>query len=232
MNGASSGASSMIWSSRMCRRAAAWAGVILALLLAAPASAQVELGGALTLGRAEHRVDAGYGVASSVGTTMGITAQARAWRVVEARLHALGGQLRGDTVARGDRRMGEIGVRVALLPLPWLAIGGVGAIRGYDAQPATQRWVMAGAGAEVRMQFADGRMRSVVGGTLLPRVTVSGQPGPDLGVGTHAGMELGLGRLVGGVEYTLERYVYPTIPGEGQRHEQVAGLNVRVGARW
>ena len=204
----------------------------IATAAASPVAAQVSAAGSVTVGRVEHRVDAGYGVAASAGTVLGLATRVHGWNVLELAAHAAGGRLQGDTVARADRRMGELGVRLSILPFPWLAVGGVATVRGYDAPAATQRWTMAGAGAELRMDFAGGGVRSVVGAALLPAVRVTGQPNPDLAVATNAGLQLARGRMLAGMAYLLERYVFPGDAIAGARHEQLAGLRFNVGARW
>lgn len=199
---------------------------------AAPLHAQRLGEGVVTVGRMDHRVDAGYGVAASTGTVLGVAGRVRGWQVVELEAHALGGRLQGDTVARADRRMGEIGMRLNVLPMPWLALGAAGTIRGYDAPLATQRWTMIGAGAELRMRFAGGGVSSVIGTTLYPKVRISGQDDADLGISSVAGMQLSHGRLVTGLEYRLERHVFPLDAMGGKRHEQLTGLVVRFGGRF
>lgn len=197
----------------------------------APLNAQVLREGVVTVGRMDHRVNAGYGVAGSTGTVLGLGGRARAWQIVELEAHALGGRLQGDTVARADRKMGELGLRLNVLPMPWLAIGAAGTIRGYDAPLATQRWTLLGAGAEVRMTFAGGGVSSVIGTTLYPAVKISGQNDADLGISTLAGLQLSRGRLLTAVEYRLERYVFPLDVLGNKRHEQLAGLVIRLGGR-
>lgn len=200
---------------------------------ASPAAAQLAAAqGSVVVGRMEHRVDAGYGVAASTGTVLGAGIRVRAWQLIELDASALGGGLQGDTVARGDRRMGEATVRLNMLPLPWLAVGAVGALRGYDTPAATQRWTMLGAGAELRLDFAGGGIRTVVGTSLFPSVSVSGQASPDLGVSTLAGLQLTRGRLLASMDYRLDRFVFPSDAVAGTRHEQLSGLLVRLGGRW
>lgn len=199
---------------------------------AAAAEAQFRREGSIIVGRMDHRVDAGYGVAVSTGTVLGVSGRVRAWEFVELDAQALGGALQGDTVARGNRRAGEAVLRVNLLPTPWLAVGALAATRGYEGAFATQRWTMVGAGAELRLDFAGGGIRTVVGATVLPSVTVSGQPGPDLGFASLAGLQITRGRLLAGADYRIERYAFPPDATLGQRHEQLTGLMVRLGGRW
>lgn len=202
------------------------------VVCAAPARAQWTFEGSAVGGRLAHRVDAGYGVAGSTGTVIGAATQITGWEVLEFDVRALGGRLEGDTVAGGDRRVGEIGARGSMLALPWLAFTGRAALRAYETSAATQRWTSAGAGAEVRLAFAGGQLRSVVRTTVLPYVRVSGQPAPDLGIDSGAGLQLSVGRILAGVDYSLERYVFPSDPVGGRRREQLSGLLLRVGGRW
>ena len=199
---------------------------------AAPLHAQWRVEGSAVVGRMEHRVDAGYGVASSTGTTFGAAALVRYGSTLELEAQGIGGTLVADSVARDDRSLGEIDARVSVLPLPWLAVHAAGTLRSYDLLPARQRWTEVGAGAELRMDFASGQVRGIVRSTLLPHVAVSGLPGPDFGIASAAGVRAERGRLSGAVEYTLERYVFGGEPAVAGRHEQLAGLSLRLGARW
>jgi hypothetical protein len=221
-----------------CNGAIAWRNALLAiatLIVLAPIDAleaQLSAEGSVTVARVEHRVDAGYGVAASTGTAIGFAIRAVGWDFLELDAHASGGLLHGDTVARADRTMGEMGLRLSMLPLPWLAVGAVAKVRGYEAPLGTQRWTMAGGGAEVRLDFAGGGVRSVFGMALLPAVGISGQAGPDLAVSTLAGLHFRRGRLLAGMDYTIERYVFPAAAGGDARHEQLQGLRARFGASW
>ncbi|MFL5580460.1 MAG: hypothetical protein ACJ8AO_08805 [Gemmatimonadaceae bacterium] len=214
------------------RRAPLAGALALGLAWAAPARAQWRVEGAALVGRAEHRVDAGYGVASSVGTTLGLRATVRRDELIEAELKALGGRLAADSVARDDRTMGELGLRVSVLPLPWLAVHGVAEVRAYDLVPALQRWTTLGAGAELRLAFADGALRSVVGVTLLPHVAASGVAAPDMGVASAVGLRMTRGRLVAGLSYDVERYAFAADPRLGRRREQISGLSLSLGGAW
>jgi hypothetical protein len=209
------------------------------LAWAAPARAQWYSGlrfeGAAVIGRAEHRVDAGYGVATSAGTTLGLSGTVRRdfrGTVLEAELRALGGRLSADSVARDDRTMGELGLRVSMLPLPWLAVHGVAGVRTYDLAPAVQRWTTLGAGAEARLAFTEAGLEGVVRATLLPHVAASGMASPDLGVASAAGLRMTRGRFVAGVSYELERYAFPADAALRKRREQLSGLAFSLGGHW
>ena len=91
-----------------------------------------------TVGRVEHRVDAGFGVGASSGTVLGVAARVRRWPVLELDAHAWGGQLRADDIARDDRKVGEIGVQASMPAMPWLALVASATLRGVDAAPAVQ----------------------------------------------------------------------------------------------
>jgi hypothetical protein len=180
----------------------------------------------------EHRVDAGFGVGASAGTVLGVAARVTRWQLVELDAHAIGGTLHADTIARDDRTMGEVGLRASVLPLPWLALVAGATVRGYDTAPAAQRWTLLSAGAELRLGFADDRVETVVRTSLVPRVTVSGAADPDLGIQSAAAVRMSHRRLHASLEYSLERYLFPTDPGVADRREQLAGLQLRLGARW
>ena len=186
----------------------------------------------LTVGRVEHRVDAGFGVGTSKGTVIGVAAHVARWSVVELDAHAWGGQLDADDVARDDRKVGEIGLQASVPAMPWLALVGSATLRGVDAAPAVQRWTQVGAGAELHFGFADGLLQSVVHATLLPRVTVSGGASPDMGFGSGAGLRLQHRWLRATLEYSVERYGFPTQADMPTRREQLSGLQLGIGARW
>ena len=222
----------------MSARAMRWAAAAAAMvpLLVTGAEAQAHASGRwdvrATVGRVEHRVDAGFGVGVSQGTTLGVAATLRRWQSVELDAHAWGGQLDADDVARDDRTMGELGVRAASPVMPWLLLVGSATLRGVDAAPAVQRWTQLGVGAELRFDFADGLLQSVVQANLLPRVTVSGATDPDLGIGSRAALRLNHRRLQATLAYSTEHYGFPSESGEPSRREQLSALQLGVGLRW
>ena len=186
----------------------------------------------LTVGRVEHRVDAGFGVGTSKGTVIGVAAHLARWSVVELDAHAWGGKLDADDVARDDRTVGEVGLQASVPAMPWLALVGSATLRGVDATPAVQRWTQLGAGAELHFGFADGLLQSVVHATLLPRVSVSGGASPDMGFGSGAGLRLEHRWLRATLEYSVERYGFPSQAEVPTRREQLSGLQLGIGARW
>lgn len=201
------------------------------LLLASPARAQWRIEGGALVGRAEHRVDAGFGVATSSGTMLGVRAVVGRG-MIEAEVRALGGRLGADSVARDDRRMGEVTARVSVLPIPWLALHGAATLRSFDLAPAVQRWTALGAGAELRLAFAGEGLEGLVRATLLPHVAASGVSSPDLGIASAAGLRMTRGRIVAGLEYALERYAFPDDATTGRRREQLSGVTLMAGAVW
>jgi hypothetical protein len=214
------------------RRLSGALALLAASAMLSPLRAQLRIEGAALVGRTEHRVDAGFGVASSAGTSLGAMGRVQFRGPFELEARALGGTLSADTLARDDRSYGEIGTRGSVLALPWLALQGSATIRTYDLRTARQRWTQLGAGAEGRFAFAGGAVRSHVRATLLPHVTVSGLPAPDFGLAGATGVQLAYGRLVGALEYEVERYVFPADAAGGKRREQLAGLMLRLGANW
>jgi hypothetical protein len=185
-----------------------------------------------TVGRVEHRVDAGFGVGTSKGTVLGVAARLRHWSAVEIDAHAWGGRLDADEIAGDDRKVGEVGVQASVPAMPWLALVASATVRGVDAAPAVQRWTQLGAGAELRYGFADGLLQSIVHASLLPRVSVSGGADPDIGVRSGAALRLEHGRLHAVLAYSVERYGFPTESSAASRHEQMSGLQLGIGARW
>ena len=69
-----------------------------------------------------------------------------------------------------------------------------------------------------------------LGTELLPAVSVSGLPGPDLAFTSAAGVEYSHGALGAGAFYTLERYDFPTA-NSVQRLEQLTALTLRFDVR-
>jgi hypothetical protein len=197
---------------------------------ATAAHAQRTLTGALTIGRADHRVDFGYGVEAASGTVLGGAVGATLGATLELDASARGATLRSE--AGEDRTMGEIAVRAGVRPLDWAAAFVTGVLRAYELAPATQRWTQLGAGAELRSDFGGGAVRGIVRGTLYPQVAVSGLTSPDLGVAAMVGLSARRGRVTGSLEYTVERYAFPTLADGLQRHEQLTGLTLGIGATW
>ncbi len=208
---------------------------IVACAAATPLHAQWTLEGGASASRIEHRVDAGFGVVMATGSLLGVRAQARGLDdLLEVGLHASGGRLTASEASAEhvDRTMGEIGIDASLLAMPWLALQGMASVRGYDMTPAVQRWTSFGAGAEIRLDFADGNARGLVRMALLPRVAASGMTSPDYGVMSGAGIQGSRGRLTAGLDYSLERYVFaPSVAGLA-RHEQLSRITLRLGGRW
>ena len=205
------------------------------LLAATPAHAQWTLRGGASVARAEHRVDAGFGVVTAAGTLVGVRVEATGIDdLVEVGVQAVGGRLGATdaSVERIDRTMGELSLDASLLAMPWLALQGVATVRGFDMAPAVQRWTTIGAGAEMRMDFAGGDVRGLARMALLPRVTATGMPSPDYGVSSGAGLQATRGRLTAGVDYSLERYAFGTDAVGVSRHEQLSRLSLRLSGRW
>lgn len=184
-------------------------------------------------GRAEHRVDAGFGVASAVGTVAGALVRVRVAPSVEVSAMALGGSLTANDVASDDRTLGELGTRASMQVLPWLALETNALIRSYESSLATQRWTQLGLGAEARLDFAGGLVRSVFRTSVLPHVAVSGMTGPEFGLASAVGLRVERARWVGTLEYAAERFVFASEPATGsRRREQMSSLLLGAGRRW
>ncbi|HLZ46807.1 MAG TPA: hypothetical protein VKQ05_14120, partial [Gemmatimonadales bacterium] len=91
---------------------------------------------------------------------------------------------------------------------------------------ARQRWTSVAIGAETGLDFATSPVRGVLRGSLLPVVSVSGLPRPDVALTTAVGIEYRGGSVTGALYYGLERYDFPNV-GAGRRLEQVSTLTVR-----
>lgn len=207
--------------------------ILAALLSSQPLGAQWRIEASAIGGRAEHRVNAGFGVGSAVGTVAGGMVRVRVAPSVDVSLTALGGSLSADGVAGDDRTLGELGSRASVQVLPWLALETNALIRSYESSLATQRWTQLGLGAEARLDFAGGLVRSVFRTSVLPHVAVSGMAGPEFGLASAVGLRVERNRWVGTLEYAAERFVFASEPLTGsRRREQISSLLLGAGRRW
>jgi hypothetical protein len=176
---------------------------------------------------AEHRVDAGYGVERSTGALLGAWASVRVVPHVELALRVSGGTLNASTPSAIERDVGEVGVDARWSASPWLVLLVGAARRVYSTDLGRQAWTTAGAGAEARLPLLEEGLRGVLRASLLPVVSVSGAPGPNLGVSAAAGLEYRWPAVGIGALYSLERYDFPR-QGAVQRLEQLAALTLRL----
>ena len=215
----------------MRRRVRDLSAVFASLGLIAPGLAsQVAVTGSLFTGVAEHRVDGGYGVERSSGALLGSAASLLVFRRLELAVRAEGGTLGAASSGAVDRDMAEVDVRLRGRAAPWLILEVGYARRMYSAVLARQAWTMLGAGVEGRVALLEGAIHGVARAELLPAVSVSGLPGPDLAFTSAAGVEYSHGALGASAFYSLERYDFPTVNAV-QRLEQLTAFTLRFDVR-
>lgn len=204
--------------------------VTLALLLPVAARAQHDVLLGLTAAHADHRVDAGYGPETSVGTLLGWDVRLRVLQGLTLTTDGRSGRLTARTGGAVDREMTELGVGVEFMPLPWLALQSGFTRRSYSSIVARQRWTLLRLGAEARVPFSGDELRGVGRITLLPGASVNGLPRPDLAFEGAAGLAFTRGHAAVHLTYSLERCDFPT-QGSGRRSEQLSTLSLGLGWR-
>jgi len=196
-------------------------------LSAGPTAAQRAVTPFASLSLAEHRVDAGYGVERSRGAVLGGGARVRLGARVELGLRVQGGRLNAATPGAVDRDVGAVGVEAGVRAVPWLTFRAGAQRRTYSSVIARQGWTMVDVGAEVRLTFARGTISGVTRAALVPVVSVSGLPRPDVAVTAATGLQLRRRGLTLGALYSLERYDFPA-QGANPRLEQLAAVTLRL----
>jgi len=144
-------------------------------------------------------------------------------------VRAFGGSLFGSTGVL-DRDVGELGVEASVLTLPWLVLQAGAARRAYSTRLGRQTWTLVSLGGTARMAFAGDAIHSVWRAALLPAVSASGLPGPDMAFRAATGLEYRIRTTTLGVEYSLERYDFPAEAGV-RRLEQLSALSLRLELR-
>lgn len=172
-------------------------------------------------------MDAGYGVERSTGVLFGAWGSVRVVPHVELALRVEGGRLNASTPSAIERDVGEVGVDARWSASPWLVLLAGATRRVYSTDLGRQSWTTAGAGAEARLPLLEEGLRGVLRASLLPVVSVSGTPGPNLGVRAAAGLEYHWPTVGIAALYSLERYDFPR-QGTAQRLEQLAALTLRL----
>lgn len=207
-------------------------GPLLPLLFLCPGRAWAQLGvsGSAVVSAVEHRVNAGRGVELSSGTLFGGAGLVRIGPRIELSGSAAGGVLDADSAFADSRDLAMVEARVAMLPVPWLALYGGIAARAFTTSFATQRFTAGRLGVEGRLAFVGGAVRGIVRAELLPGASVSGLEPPNRAVAAAAGFQWNSGVLTAGVEYALERYDFPEVAGV-KRKEQLAMLTAQLGLR-
>lgn len=204
--------------------------VMLALLLPVAARAQHDVLLRVTAARADHRVDAGFGPETSVGTLLGWVGRLRVLPGVTLTTDGRTGRLTARSGSALDRDMAELGIGVEFMPLRWMALQSGFTRRSYSSMVARQRWTLLRLGAEARVPFSGDQLRAVGRVNLLPGVSVNGLPRPDLAFEGAAGMAYTRRRAAVTLMYSLERCDFPS-QGSGRRSEQLSTLSLGLGWR-
>jgi len=213
--------------------ARSWFGMALGLVLGAGGAAgQQRAGIAASVSLVEQRVDLdmGSGAQRTFGPVAGVHATflTTPWLELSGRVRS--GHLSAKTAAAEARDIGEVGVGASVLATPSLAFAAGFQMRSFAGTFGTQRWTSLSLGVEERLVFIGGELRAVFRAAVLPLVTVSGLPNPNIAVSVSSGLEWTHGRWSGTVLYTLERYDFPE-QGSVRRLEQFGGLTIRMGLR-
>jgi len=132
----------------------------------------------------------------------------------------------GETVTWTDIQLAG-----SALATPWLAFRLGFDARGYSESLGQQRWFSVAAGAEGRVPLFDGAARALFRVSLLPIVSVSGQPRPDFAIATTTGVQFVRAPLAGSILFTFERYNFPTSNGLA-RSDQIAMLGLALGVHF
>lgn len=201
------------------------------LLLPAIAGAQgIELSGAVTVTRGDHRVDAGLGVERATGLLAGGAARLRV-RGIALTLSGESGHLTAVQGSGGiDRDVAQAGATAQFAPLPWLVLESGVTLRSYGTVVARQRWTLVRAGAEARIPLSGETFWAVGRAHLLPLVTVNGLPNAATAFDAGTGLAYRRGRLLFDLTYTLERCDFPS-QGGTRRSEQLGTLALRGGVQ-
>jgi len=180
-----------------------------------------------SLSVAEHRVEAGYGVERAWGAILGGGASLRLGTRVELGLRVQGGRLNTSAPGAVDRDVGEVGLEADVRVVPWVTFRVGARRRTYSSVVARQGWTMVDVGPEVRLAFARGTISGVTRAALVPVVSVSGLPRPDVAVTGATGLQFRWRGLLLGALYSLERYDFPA-EGAIARLEQLAAVTLRL----
>jgi hypothetical protein len=217
-------------------------GVLLAVVVAPNAAAQSAwIESALartrptlsaTLGLMEHRVVAQPGYERALGPVFGAQVDVVPMPNASLSLRVLGGTLDPRSPAAEAREVGELDARARLRVLPWLDAGAGASVRSFTSTLARQKWTQFSIGAESRMSMLSGRIIGLAGASLIPAVRVSGQESPTLAIAAVMGIRSTTRQYELGLDYTVERYDFPTTAGRVKRAEGNSVLAIRAGYRF
>jgi hypothetical protein len=200
---------------------------ILAMTGPAAADAQ-ELRGEIIGALVEHRLTVGHDPEREFGAAFGAALRAPVMSWMEVGGHLIGGALAAQTPQTDDRRFGELDVAALITPFPWLAFEVGGTSRTWTGPLGRQRWLTMRAGAEVRLALADDRVRGMLGGALMPVVSVSGAESPSVAIAASSRLTYAHRTLSASVGYEIERYDFP-VSGGTRRLEQVSTMSASIG---
>ena len=178
----------------------------------------------------EHRVTTSGEVERVSGGVWGggVTLTMTDWVGVRGRL--AGGNLSARTPDAEGRSLSEGELTVILTPDRWLSLDVGTTIRAMETPLVRQKWTELRAGSEVGFDLVDGLLRGTVRLSIVPWMSVSGHPSPDLAIGAGTGLQYTAGRMLANLDYSLDRYDFPA-GSSARRLEQRSTLTARIGWR-
>ena len=182
---------------------------------------------AIEAGRADHRIDAGSGVVSAAGSSLGFFGEMGLAGLGGLRASAVHGTL-GAERAEDSHEMNSLAVEAAVPVRSWASLIIGREWRLYEPRFASQRWSIFRTGAEFRVPLANDRARGIFRAEVMPRVSVDGLPRPTLAASGSTGIEVRRGLLSGALLYGIERFDFSERDGV-RRREQMSTLTLRAG---
>lgn len=176
----------------------------------------------------EHRLTLGQEPEREFGAAFGVAMWAPVMSWMELRGQLIGGALAAQTPQTDDRRFGELDLSALIVPFSWLAFEVGGTSRTYTAPLGRQRWITMRAGAELRLELLEDRVRGTLGGALMPVASASGVENPSVAVSAGSTLTYTHGHLSATVAYEIDRYDFPATGG-ARRLEQLSSLAARIG---
>ncbi|MEX2177059.1 MAG: hypothetical protein WD801_00015 [Gemmatimonadaceae bacterium] len=137
-----------------------------------------------------------------------------------------------------DMRVTEADGRLTFSPWDWFSLRTGYTVRAQATETATQQWHFASVTGLARFRFVGGAVSTIIGGSLLPWGTYTGQldangdevrPEPTSYAG-EAGLELSTRFFTAGMTYYVERFSFPLRnQTESARVDQFSTLRLRLG---
>jgi hypothetical protein len=135
-----------------------------------------------------------------------------------------------------DLTVTEAEADLTFSPAPWFGIRGGYVVRKDATKLANQHWQFPRASIVTRFPFVGGAVVNVMGFSVLPLASYSGQvdatgkemkPNP-FSLAGEAGLELHSGPFSAGVIYYVEKFTFPVLNGE-IRKDQFSTIRLRLG---